>query len=120
MALLLLAAERVDRIHHQRALHGSERAHAGIAALELLHDQPVGDVVQASAAVLFGKIRAEDAQLGHLRNDLFRESSFDVAVADDGKDFFVDERADAVANGALFFGEHGIDVVEILVAMREK
>src|SRR6267143_6185865 len=52
VTLLLLSTESVDRIHHQRALHGSERAHAGVAALELVHDQPVGDVVEAGAPVL--------------------------------------------------------------------
>src|SRR5213593_3175628 len=32
-SLLLLAAEGVDRVHHERPLHRRERSHAGIAAL---------------------------------------------------------------------------------------
>ena len=40
-----------------------ETAQAGIAALQLLHDQPVLDVAHSGAAVAF-QIRAEEAQLG--------------------------------------------------------
>src|SRR5690606_30026794 len=50
--LLLFASERVDGIHAERALHGRERADARVAALELLHDEAVRDVVEAGAAVL--------------------------------------------------------------------
>jgi len=64
-------------------------------------------------AVLFGKVGAEHPQLGHFWNELFRESSFYVAVADDGENFFIDERAYRVSNGALLLGEHGIEIVEI-------
>ena len=49
--LLRLGAVGVDRVHAQRALHRDEAAQAGVAALELLHDQPVGDVAEAGAAV---------------------------------------------------------------------
>ena len=52
VALLRLGAEGVDRVHHQAGLHADERAQARVAALELLVDQPVGDVVQPGAAVL--------------------------------------------------------------------
>ena len=45
-AALLFAPEGVDGIHDQRALHRRERANARVAALQLLHDEPVGDVVQ--------------------------------------------------------------------------
>ena len=62
LLLLFLAAEGEDGIHHQRALHADEAAQAGIAALQLLHDQAVLDVVHAGAAVAF-EIGAEKAQL---------------------------------------------------------
>src|SRR5207248_10425194 len=39
--LLLLGAEGTDRIHAQRRLHRDEAADAGVAALELLADEPV-------------------------------------------------------------------------------
>ena len=38
---LLVAAESVNGIHHQRRLHADKRAHAGVAALQFLRDQPV-------------------------------------------------------------------------------
>ena len=50
LLLLLLAAVGVDRVHAQR-LHRDEAAQAGIAALEFLADESVGDGVQAGAAV---------------------------------------------------------------------
>jgi hypothetical protein len=65
LLLLLLAAEGVDRVHAEGALHGGEGAHAGVAALELLHDEPVGDVVEPGAAVLLGEVGAEHPELGH-------------------------------------------------------
>src|SRR5262249_21201563 len=40
---LRVAAERIDRIHHEGALHGDKAADAGVAALELLRHQSVGD-----------------------------------------------------------------------------
>jgi hypothetical protein len=82
--LLLLAAEGVDRIHDQRALHRREGADARVAALELLHDEPVGDVVQPGAAVLLGQVGPEHAQLADLGDELRREAPLDVGVADDG------------------------------------
>ena len=113
VALLLLAAERVDRIHHQRALHRRERADAGVAALELLHDEAVRDVVEPGAAVLLGQVGAEHAELGHLRDQLLREASLDVALADDRQHVLVDEGADGVADGALFLGEERVEPVEV-------
>jgi hypothetical protein len=48
-----------DRMHHQRGLHGGGRAIAGIDAVELARDQPVGDVAQAGAAVLLWNGRTQ-------------------------------------------------------------
>ena len=62
-------AERVDRIHHQRRLHGKRRAVAGIDPLHLARDQAVADVVHAGAAVAF-QGGAEEAHLAHLVHDL--------------------------------------------------
>ena len=70
--LLRLGAEGVDRVHRRATLHRRQRAQAAVAALELLHDQAVGDVVHARAAVAL-QIGAEDAELGHARNELTRE-----------------------------------------------
>jgi len=69
LLLLRLGAEFEDRHHHQRRLHAHHRAVARIDALDLARDQPVGDVVQARAAVGLGNGRAEQPELAHLAKD---------------------------------------------------
>ncbi len=113
---LLFAAELVDRIHHQRALHARERADAAVAAFELLHDEPVAHVVEPGAPVLLGQVRAEHAELRHRRDEFLREAAGDVALADDRQHLLVDEPADGIAHGALVFGECGVDVEQVAVA----
>ena len=80
---LLLRAVGQDGIHHQRALHGDEAAQAGIAALQLLHDQAVLDVAHAGAAIAF-EIGAQEAEPAQFGDDLFGKSAIAEAVADDG------------------------------------
>src|SRR5688500_6701277 len=112
-ALLVLAAEREDGIHNECALHRRERPDAAVSPLELLHDQAVRDIVQARAAVFFGEVRAEDAQLRHLGNELFGEPGLDVTVADDREHPFIYPAANGVPDGALLFGQRAIDVEEV-------
>src|SRR5438105_3233142 len=76
-----------------------------IYALELLHDQPVRDVVESRAAVFFRQIGAEHAERRHFGNDLLRKAAVDVALADDREDAFVHEAPHAVAHGTLLFRE---------------
>src|ERR1051326_244175 len=110
---LVLGAEGIDRVHHQRALHRRERPHARIAPLELLHDQPIRDVIQPRAAILFREIRAEEAELRHAGDELLGKLAGDVRFADDGHQIVVDPLANGVADRALFFAEQAVDVVEI-------
>ena len=98
---LRVRAEGVNRIHHQRRLHGNETAQSGIAALELLSDETVFDVGHARAAVAF-QARAEKPELGHLRDELHGELSFAVVLLDDGHDFSVDELARGLASEFFF------------------
>ena len=58
--LLWLAAVGMDGVHDERALHGNEAAHAGIDALQFLHDEAVLGIAHAGAAVAF-EIGAEKA-----------------------------------------------------------
>ena len=111
--LLLLGAEGVDRIHHQRALHRGERADAGVAPLELLHDQAVGDVVEPRAAVLLRQVGAEQAQLRHARNQLLGKLALDVRVADDGHEVLVHPGPDGVPDGALLLRQQAVEGQEI-------
>jgi hypothetical protein len=114
--LLLLAPERVDRVHHQAALHRHERAQAAVAALELLVDQARSDIVQSRASVLVRQRGAEHAQLGQLRHDLHRERA-GLEVRHHARDVaLADPRAHGVAHHALVFGELLVELQEIELA----
>ena len=109
---LLLRAEGVDRVHHQAALHRDEAAQPGVAALELLHDQAVGDVVQAGQVVLVDG-GAEQVELGHLGHQLDRETAVAVALFDDRFEPLVDPGAHGVAHQALLFAQKIVDMQKI-------
>ena len=79
---LLGRSIRVDRIHHQRALHRNEAPQPRIAALDFLHDQPVFHVAQPRAAVAF-QIRAQESELPDLRDQFFRKARVSIAIAND-------------------------------------
>ena len=113
LLLLLLRPERVDRVHDQRALHRRERADAGVAPLQLLHDQPVGHVVQPGAAVLLGQVCAEESQLRHPGNQLLGKLSLDVGLTDDGDEVLVDPGPNGIPNGPLLLRQQRIEVEEI-------
>ena len=77
LVALLLGAPFEDRGADQRGLHRDHGADRGVAAADLLHDQPIADVVEACAAVLLRHDRAEIA----LRCDLRDEVQVEVVVA---------------------------------------
>ncbi len=114
-----LRAEGVDRVHDEARLHRDERAQAGVAALELLHDQAVGDVVEAGQAV-FGDRRAEEAHLGHLRDELPREAAFPGGLLDDREDLVVDPGAHGVADHALVLGQESVEVEVVGVRSQDE
>ena len=110
---LFLGAKGIDRVHHERTLHRRERADPAVAALEFLHDQPVGHVVQAGTAVFLGQVGAEEAQLRHARDQFLREAALDVAGADDRHQLFVHPRPDAVPDRPFLLAEQRIEIVEV-------
>ena len=75
LALLLLGAAAEDQLGGDLRA-GAERAHADIAARQLLRDHAHRFLAEPHAAELLGDGQAEHAELGHLRDDLER----DVAV----------------------------------------
>ena len=70
---LLVGAEGVNGIHHQRRLHADKAAKAGVAALQLLHHQAVLHVGHAGAAVAL-EIGAVEAQLAHHWHEFARKA----------------------------------------------
>ncbi len=113
--LLLVAAEGVDGIHDQGGLHADERAHAGVAALHLLHDQAVFDVRHAGAAVAF-EAGAEEAEVGHGLDQFAGEAAGAVALLDDGDEVVFDELAGGVADQEFVVGEESVKADEVNAA----
>ncbi len=79
--LLFLAAIGEDGVHHQAALHGNKGAKAGVAAFQFLHNQAIGHVVQARAAVAVD-IGAEHPELGQLGRELNRKALLSMVFGD--------------------------------------
>src|SRR5207244_9989518 len=94
---------RLDRRH---------RAEARVAALELLHDQPVRDVVEPGAPVALER-GAEDAEFAELRDQLNRESPRAVVLGDHREELGLHPVADRVTNHSLLFREEVFDLVVI-------
>ena len=99
---LSLAAIGVDRVHDQPRLDAHRRAVARIDALDLARDQPVGDVVDAGAAVAL-EGAAEQAERAHLVHDLAVEALVAVGLEDARHKPVLGEVARAVADHALVF-----------------
>src|SRR5262249_13580735 len=110
--LLLFAPIRVDRIHAQRALNGRKRTHPRIAALQLLEDEAVADVVHPGAPVAL-QARAEDAHLRHLRNQLVGEGAVAKMPADHREVLAVDEVGHQVARRLFVLGEQVVDSIQV-------
>ena len=116
LALLLLGAPLLDRARDERRLHGHDRARGGVAAADLLDDQPVADVVEAAAAVLLGDRRAEVAHLGDALDELEVEALGAVVLARPRDDLAVGEVARRLADQPLLVGEVEVHPPSRLIA----
>ncbi len=110
--LLLLGAVGVDRVHRETALHRCHRPQAAVAALELLHDEAVGDVVHAGAAVP-AQVGAEETELSHPGYQLAGELFAAVAALEERQALALDEAAHAVTRHALLVAEQRIELVVV-------
>ena len=110
--LLLLRAEGEDRVHDQGALHRDHAADAGIAALQLLHHEPVRDIPQAGESVL-REVRSEQVQIADLGRQLHRRARIAMALLDDGLHPLVDELTDGISDQALLAAEQRVELHEI-------
>ena len=99
-ALLFLRAEKIDRRHRERTLHGGERAQAAVTAFELLHDEPGGDTPQPGTAVAFDRW-TKGTELRQLRHQIHRECAGPIVLRHDGQKAFVHPMAHALPNPAL-------------------
>ena len=103
--LLLLGAPAQDRRAHQRGLDRHHRPHGGVPAAHLLHDQAVGEVVEAGPAVLAGDDRAQVALLRHLRDELQVEVVVAVVLPRAGDDLLVGELAGGLLDQPLLVAQ---------------
>ena len=103
--LLLLGAELEQRQRVQADVHRDQRAECRLAALDLLADQRLGDVVEPGAAVLGRDHRPQQAQLGHPLDDAHVEVVVDVVLLRDRQDATIDELAHGLLDRALLVGQ---------------
>ena len=103
--LLLLGAPALDRAADERGLNRDDGPRRGVAAADLLDDQPVADVVEAPAAVLLGDRGAEVAHVPEPAGELAVEACVAVVVARPRDDLVVGEVARRLGDQALLVGE---------------
>src|SRR5579875_1123130 len=108
-AALFLRPVLVDRVHDEGALDGRKRPHPAVAALELLHDEPVGHVVHAGAPVLGGKVGPVRPEIAERGDEIARKLAGEPRPADAGDHLPVDEPGDGVAREAFILAEQAFD-----------
>src|SRR5258705_4641469 len=106
--LLRVGPVGIDGVHHESALPGREGAETRIAPLQLLHDEAVGHVVEAQAAVAL-EGGPEHAHLAQLGGDLHGEGGVPVVLGDDGQEAQLHPVAHAVADHPLLVAEVLLD-----------
>ena len=116
LLLLRLRAVGVDRVHDEPALHGGEGAQARVAALQFLHDEPVGDVVEARAAVT-GEGGPEHAHLAEGLGHLEGEGAVAMVLAHHGHELLLHPVADGIPHHPLFLAQQGLDPVVVDAAI---
>ena len=99
----LAVVEQRERVEPD--VHRDQRPERGLAALDLLAGQRLGDEVEAGTAVLLRDHDAEDPELGHALDQVQVELVLDVVLDRDRQHALVDEGADGVLDQALLVGE---------------
>src|SRR5262249_30098711 len=87
---------------------------AGIDALDLARDQPIGDIAEPCAAVLFWDRGPEQPERAHLRDDGAIETLLAVVQEHAREQLVLRIAARAVAHHALFFCEPAFEIERIL------
>jgi len=112
--LLLLGTPRINRVHRERALHRGKGSQARIRRLELLHDQPVGDVFHPGASVTL-EIRAEDSQFGQFRDQIERKALARKMALDVRHHLAPHELTHRIASHPILGTEQFVEVVEVQI-----
>ena len=102
---LAVVAVGMDRIHDERTLHAHHRAEAGVDALDLARDEPVGDITSAGAAEFLRQREPEQPRLAHQAEELGVGLLLEVGLLDPGREFLQGEVPRGVADHPLLLGE---------------
>ena len=105
VALLLLAAEQVDRLRAERRVRAQRDGHRRVGPRELLDCDRVGERVGARAAVLLRERDPHQPQLAELGHDLVREALLAVELLGRGGDLLLGEVAYGPADEVVVGGE---------------
>ena len=114
LAALFFGAELVNRIHHQGALHRCRGTNPAVAALNFLHDQSVGDLVESLTAIFNRNVGTEGADFGEAFNEVFREFRTLSVRFDDRCNFFFHPGANRIADKLLLIGQQFIHQIIIV------
>ena len=101
LLLLLLGPVAQERERVEPDVDGDQRAERGLAALDLLADERLGDEVEAGAAVLLRNDDSEQAQLRHPLDHAQVEVVVDVVLDRVRQHALVHEGANGVLGEAL-------------------
>jgi len=93
-----------------------DHAERGIGALQLLAQDREADVVHPRAAVRLGDRSAEEALLGHLREDLAMDLALLVPLADVGQDLGLGKCSGGLLDEAVLVAELEVDHERMLAA----
>ena len=105
LLLLRLGAPRQQRQAVEAGVHRHDHAQRRVDVLELLADDAEADVVHAGAAVLGRHRRAEQPEVGHLREDAAVEAVLAIEVVDLRLHLARAPLAHRLLEQPLFFGE---------------
>ena len=114
LLLLLLRTVLPNGVHDKGALHRRRGTQAAVTALELLHNQAVGNLIEAGASVLLWDVGTKCPNLTQPRQQVLGEFAALRGVFDDGADFLLHPRTRGIADQLVLLGEELIHVVVIL------
>ena len=104
LLLLGVAPERVDGVHHERALDARHRAEAGIACFQFLHEDAVRRLARSGEPVAV-EVRCVEPEFAHPFDGLRRKRAVEPVVADVVLDLGFDEVPGRLSNRSLLFSQ---------------
>jgi hypothetical protein len=105
-------------MHDERGLHRHGGAVAGIDALDLARDQPIGHVAEAGPAILLRDGGTEQTERAHFPDDGGVEALLTVVHEDARKKLVLRIAARGIAHHALFLRELAFEIERVVPVER--